>query len=192
MRRSLLGLLAILVISGCAAIAHDRGSDNKKEPVVVQRPGFGPEINAVLVATGLGFAGWLGNRSARWGIKSQEATLKSDILAQVESRIKGAIADSQALEREKIERKLDGIQSTLMNLEKQLDTSKVCIERRLERCENEIKIVEGNVENFGPMVNQILSQTFGAYGVTPAGQLSIRKGNVPSNPEFYALEGHMD
>ena len=158
----------------------------------MRNSGFGPEINAVLVATGLGFAGWLGNQSARWGLKSQEATLKADIMAQVESRIKGAIADSQTLEREKIERKLDGIQATLMSLEKQLDSSKMSIHRRLEHCENEIKIVDGNVKNFVPRVNQILNQTFGAYGVTPAGQLSIRQGNVPSNPGFYASEGHME
>ena len=182
MRKGLLGLLAILVVSGCAAIAQNRDSDNKEEPVVVQHQGFGPEINAVLVATGLGFAGWLGNRSARWGIKSQEATLKSDILAQVESRIKGAIADSQTLEREKIERKLDSIQSTLVNLEKQWNASEVLFRERLERCERDIHFLSGNLENLVPRINQAINQTLGLYGISPA-QVTLRRSHQKNESE---------
>ena len=189
MKRWLLGLTMILAVSGCAAIAQDK---NHQQGNTQENNGFGPEINAVLVAAGLGFAGWLGNQTARWGVQSQEGKLRSEILEIAEAKAKAAIADAQKLEDERIGRRLDAIQQTLHNLSGKLDDSKASIERRLKHCEDEVRSVEGNIESIVPKVNQIIERTFGNYGVTPAGQILVRKNGPPSNPALYSTEGYLE
>ena len=185
MRKGLLGLLAILVISGCAAIAKDRDSENKEEPVVVQHPGFGPEINAVLVATGLGFAGWLGGQSARWGIKSQVIDAKTEILAEVDARITREISNSLEKTELQIGRQLDGIVTELMGLTREIKSIDSKIEKRLTLMEKNVERVEGNIDNILPHVNQAIANAFHPYGVQPA-IISVRKG--ASQPGNYGEE----
>ena len=188
--KRLLGLAVILAVSGCAAIAQEQAK--KEEPVVAHAGGFGPEINGILLTAGITFAGWLGGQTAKWGIKSQAAEFKETLMTAMDEKIEKAIAVAEKLEGEKCGRQLDAIHQALHNLSGKLDDSKASIERRLRHCEEDIKGIEGNMESIVPTVNQIIGQTFGNYGVTPAGQVLRRKNGPPSNPTFYSTEGHLE
>jgi hypothetical protein len=192
-----LAILSAIAFSLAIGAAHPTQKDEQLESHQSKDWGLGDGVNGAIAATLLAGAGWAIGKFSSMGFKNQESHLKAEILKEAAALVEDEIKNNQEKYDLVIGRQLDAILNEIIGLsreiktiEHKLDSSKISLERRVGHCENEIKRVDGNIDNVLPHVNQAILNAFSPFGVTP-NAISVRK-NPPSNPAFYQTEGHIE